>query len=223
MTTAEQPETTEPRPVRRDEPPKVAPPAPRPLAAAVDAPSPTGPLSSAGAPAPDDPPAGAAPEPSVPPASTPIGADLGATAPPRVVPARRPPRAPRIRSAPRRTRVVVRKIAPLSVLKFSLLFYLCVMLIVLFAMAIVYGILSAGGAIDSLETVLGYVFGTGTTSTGGAEPIEIDGGAVFTWSLIGGLIAVVIWSAITVFIAMLYNLISDIIGGIEVTLAEKPH
>ena len=132
-------------------------------------------------------------------------------------------RAPRIRSAPRRTRVVVRKIGPLSVLKFSLLFYLCVMLIVLFAMVIVYGVLSAAGAIDSLETVLGYVFGEGTTSTGGAEPIEIDGGTVFMWGLFGGFVFVVVWSAITVFVAMLYNLISDIIGGVEVTLAERPH
>ena len=132
-------------------------------------------------------------------------------------------RVPRIRSAPRRTRVVVRKIGPLSVLKFSLIFYLCVMLIVLFAMVIVYGVLSAAGAIDSLETVLGYVFGEGTTSTGGAEPIEIDGGTVFMWGLFGGFVFVVVWSAITVFVAMLYNLISDIIGGVEVTLAEKPH
>ena len=132
-------------------------------------------------------------------------------------------RTPRMRSAPRRTRVVVRKIGPLSVLKFSLLFYLCVMLIVLFAMVIVYGVLSAAGAIDSLETVLGYVFGEGTTSTGGAEPIEVDGGTVFMWGLFGGIVFVVVWSAITVFVAMLYNLISDIIGGVEVTLAEKPH
>jgi len=131
-------------------------------------------------------------------------------------------RTPRIRSAPRRTRVVVRKIGPLSVLKFSLLFYLCVMLIVLFAMVIVYGVLSAAGAIDSLEKVLGYVFGEGTTSTGGAEPIDIDGGTVFMWGLFGGFVFVVVWSAITVFVAMLYNLISDIIGGVEVTLAEKP-
>jgi hypothetical protein len=134
----------------------------------------------------------------------------------------RPVSAPRFRSAPRRTRVIVRKVGPLSVLKFSLLFYLCMMLIVLFAMVIVYGILSAGGAIDSLEKVLGYLFGTGVTNTGGAEPIEIDGGAVFTWSLIGGLVAVVIWSVINVFVAMLYNLISDIIGGVEITLAERP-
>lgn len=119
--------------------------------------------------------------------------------------------------------MVVRKVGPLSVLKFSLLFYLCLMLIVLIAMVIVYGILSAGGAVDSLEKVLGYVFGTGTTSTGGAEPIEIDGGSLFMWGLIGGLAFVVIWSVINVFVAMLYNLISDIIGGVEVTLAERPH
>lgn len=119
--------------------------------------------------------------------------------------------------------MIVRKVSPLSVLKFSLLFYLCLMLIVLFAMVIVYAVLSAYGAIESFEKVLGYVFGTGTTSTGGAEPIEIDGGAVFTWGLFGGLILVGVWSLISVFVAMLYNLISDIIGGVEVTLAEKTH
>ncbi|HET6712231.1 MAG TPA: DUF3566 domain-containing protein [Actinomycetota bacterium] len=117
----------------------------------------------------------------------------------------------------------MRKVGPLSVLKFSLLFYLCLMLIVLFAMVIVYGVLAAAGAIDSLETVLGYVFGTGTTSTGGAEPIEINGGSLFMWGLFGGLAFVAVWSVINVFIAMLYNLISDIIGGVEVTLAERPH
>ncbi|MET0799767.1 MAG: DUF3566 domain-containing protein [Actinomycetota bacterium] len=129
-------------------------------------------------------------------------------------------RAPR--SAPRRTRVVVRKVAPLSVLKFSLLFYVCLMLIVFFALVIVYVVLSAAGAIDSLEKVLGYVFGTGTTSTSGAEPLEIDGRVVFTWGLVGGLFLAVVWAMINVFVALLYNLISDIVGGVEVTLAERP-
>ena len=31
-----------------------------------------------------------------------------------------------------------------------------------------------------------------------------------------------VWSVINVFVAFLYNLISDIVGGVEVTLAEKP-
>ena len=137
--------------------------------------------------------------------------------PARATRAVRPPR-----SAPRRTRVVVRKVAPLSVLKFSLLFYVCLMLIVFFALVIVYVALSAAGAIDSLEKVLGYVFGTGTTSTSGAEPLEIDGRVVFTWGLIGGLFLAVVWAMINVFVALLYNLISDIVGGVEVTLAERP-
>ena len=61
----------------------------------------------------------------------------------------------------RRTRVVVRKVGPWSVLKFSLLFYLCVMLIVYFALMIIYWLLSAVGAIDSAGRLLGYVFATG--------------------------------------------------------------
>ncbi|HVF09107.1 MAG TPA: DUF3566 domain-containing protein [Actinomycetota bacterium] len=126
------------------------------------------------------------------------------------------------RQSPRRTRVVVRKVGPLSVFKFSLLFYLCVMLIVLFALTIVYGVLSAAGAIDSFESVLGEVFGTGVTSTGGAEPLEIDGGRLFAWSLVGGLVFTLVWSLINVFVALLYNLIADIVGGVEITLTDRP-
>ena len=145
--------------------------------------------------------------------------------PPPVRPERsgRVSRIPRVRaSSPRRTRVVVRKIGPLSVFKFSLLFYLCVMLIVLFALTIVYAALSAAGAVDSFERVLGEVFGTGRTSTGGAEPLEINGGVLFGWSLAGGLVLVGVWSLINVFVALMYNLITDIIGGVEVTLTGKP-
>ena len=105
-------------------------------------------------------------------------------------------------------------------LKFSLLFYFCVMLIVYFALAIIYLILSAAGAMDSLSRVLGYVFGSGT-STLGPQKISINGGAVFTWLFIAGCVFVVVWSLVNVFVAFLYNLISDIVGGIEVTLADR--
>lgn len=202
MHTADQSDTAEPRTA-----PDPVPAAPRPRTASA-------PPAASGQPSAP----GGAPSSTTGPTTVPT-----ATVPGRVLRVPKMNRTPRMRSAPRRTRVVVRKIGPLSVLKFSLLFYLCVMLIVLFAMVIVYGVLSAAGAIDSLETVLGYVFGEGTTSTGGAEPIEIDGGTVFMWGLFGGIVFVAVWSAITVFVAMLYNLISDIIGGVEVTLAEKPH
>jgi len=126
-----------------------------------------------------------------------------------------------IRRPARRTRVVIREIGPWSVLKFSLIFYFCVMLILFFALVIIYLILSAAGAMDSLERVLGYVFGNGT-STYGPTKINIDGGLLFTYIFLAGCVLVVVWSLITVFIAFLYNLISDIVGGIEITLADRP-
>ena len=128
--------------------------------------------------------------------------------------------APGSRRASRRTRVVVRKVGPLSVLKFSLIFYFCVMLIVYLALLIIYIVLSAAGAIDSLAKILGYVFGSGE-STSGPTPVVINGQEVFTWLFIAGVLFTVVWSLVNVFVAFLYNLISDIIGGIEVTLAEK--
>ena len=119
----------------------------------------------------------------------------------------------------RRTRVVLRKIGPLSVLKFSLLFYFCVMLIVFFALMIIYGLLSAVGAIDSAGRLLGYVFATGNSN--GPQPVVIRFGEVFTWIFLVGCANVVLWSLVNVFVVFLYNLISDVVGGIEMTLAEK--
>jgi hypothetical protein len=39
--------------------------------------------------------------------------------------------------------------------------------------------------------------------------------------VVTGAVMVVVWSLINVFVVFLYNLISDVIGGIEVTLSER--
>jgi Transmembrane domain of unknown function (DUF3566) len=128
----------------------------------------------------------------------------------------------------RRTRVEVRRVGPLSVLKFSLIFYFCVFLVIYLALAIIWAILSASGAIDSLENLLGTIFPSGSglsptkqISTGRPQPIAIDTGQVFTWLFFAGCVGVAIWSLINVFVAVMYNLISDIVGGVEVTLADR--
>jgi hypothetical protein len=149
------------------------------------------------------------------------GPGFGGTSTPKTEAPRRRPLRP-VRHGARRTRVIVRRVGPLSVLKFSLIFYFCVMLIVFFALAIIYAVLSAAGAMDEIGKLLGYFFGTGQTGTRDPEPISINGGVVFTWLFVGGLVFTVVWSVINVFVAFLYNLISDIVGGIDVTLAEKP-
>ena len=45
---------------------------------------------------------------------------------------------------------MLRKVEPWSVLKISFLFYLCVMVVIIGAMMILYAILGAIGALDSL-------------------------------------------------------------------------
>lgn len=134
-----------------------------------------------------------------------------------------PTRRPRRVSSVRRTRVVIRQVAPLSVLKTSLIFYLCVWLIVFLALAIIYMLMSAVGAVDSLEKLLGLFFSPPgqDISTRGATPIEINEGVVFTWLFFGGCVMTAIWALLNVLAAFLYNLISDVVGGVEVTLAER--
>jgi transmembrane protein DUF3566 len=146
--------------------------------------------------------------------------------PQTVVGPRSPLRLPR-RGA-RRTRVELRRVSPFSVLKFSLIFYFCLFLVLYLALAMIWAVLQASGVIDSLEQLLGQVFPsgaalspTGQVSTRGAPPLQIDTGEVFTWLFLAGCVGVAIWSMINVFLAVMYNLISDIVGGVEVTLADR--
>jgi hypothetical protein len=132
------------------------------------------------------------------------------------------------RRGARRTRVEIRRLGPFSVLKFSLIFYFCVFLVIYLALAIIWAILSASGVIHSLEQLLGDVFPSGSgisptnqLSTKGSPPLEINTGQVFTWLFVAGCVGVVVWSFINVFVAVIYNLISDIVGGVEVTLADR--
>ncbi|HEX9694025.1 MAG TPA: DUF3566 domain-containing protein [Actinomycetota bacterium] len=138
-------------------------------------------------------------------AKAPPAAEVVAAIPPGIA------RAPRKR--PRQTRVVLRKVGPWSVFKFSLLFYLCVMTVILLALAMLYGILGAMGALEHVTEFARNLFAD--------KSFSIHGGWIFARLTVLGLFMVVIWSLINVFIAFLYNLISDVIGGIDVTLSER--
>jgi hypothetical protein len=142
----------------------------------------------------------------------PMGGRRSTTVAEPVAPPAAPPRGS-VRRRARQTRVVLRKVGPWSVFKFSLLFYFCVMLVILLALGMLYAILGAVGAIDSVTRLARDLF---------ADPsFQINGGWVFTRLSVIGLAMVVVWSLINVFVVFLYNLISDVVGGIEVTLTER--
>lgn len=89
------------------------------------------------------------------------------------------------------------------------------MLIILIGAGILYGVLDGLGLVDSLEDLL-----TGL-GFGGPEGFTFSLGGIYRTLFLVGIVSVVLWSALTVFVAFLYNLIADLVGGIEVTLSER--
>jgi Transmembrane domain of unknown function (DUF3566) len=119
------------------------------------------------------------------------------------------------RTAARRTKVVIRRVDPWSVLKFSLLFYFCLMLVFLFALLLLYWLLGVTGVLDSAARILSDV------GFGGEGGFSFHGYWIFSRLFLIGIVGVVVWSLINVLISVLYNLISDVVGGVQVTLAER--
>lgn len=119
------------------------------------------------------------------------------------------------KQAVRRTRVVIRRVGPLSVLKFSLIFYSCVFLIVFIGLLFLWAIMGALGVEEQLAIAIGKLF------SGAGEDFRINSAWVFVRIFATGVGMVVVWSLINVIASLLYNLISDVVGGVEITLAEK--
>ena len=111
----------------------------------------------------------------------------------------------------RRTRVVVKKVAPWSVFRFYLLYNFCIMLVILFGLTIIYNVLGALGVLASTQKFLRQFW----------DSFKFQGGWLFTRAFAVGVVMVVFWSLVKLMTAFMYNLISDIVGGFEVTLTER--
>lgn len=111
----------------------------------------------------------------------------------------------------RRARLVLRRLDPWSILKFSLLFYLCLMLVGLLVFAVIWFVLVNMGVFEEISKFAGNF----------NLNVAFPAGKVFRWYILLGLLGVVLWSIVTVLATLLFNLINDITGGIEVVLAER--
>jgi len=136
--------------------------------------------------------------------SQPVGAKRAKPSPARK---RKPSPAP---ARQIRRRVTVQRVSPWSVLKLSLIFYFCLLLVMMVALALFWSVVINIGVIDALQEEAGR-FGAS---------VRINGGNLARIVFLVGLVNVVLWSAINVFMAFLYNLIADLVGGFRVTLAE---
>ena len=114
----------------------------------------------------------------------------------------------------RRVRLVVRRIEPWTVLKFSVLLFATLYLVILVAGLVLWTAATATGLREKIEKFIGDLIAS--------EDFRILGPTMFRASAVGGLVLVVMGTGANVLFAVLYNLISDVVGGIIVVFEERP-
>jgi Transmembrane domain of unknown function (DUF3566) len=128
-------------------------------------------------------------------------------------PARARSRRRRSRPVLRRTKMTLRHVDPVSVLKLSLVFYGCVLVLWLVVVAFLYALLASAGIFDAIEK-LGR---TAVLWTG----LDISLWFVERWALLIGVVLVFLGAIVNVFVAVVYNLASDVVGGAQMTFVER--
>ena len=113
----------------------------------------------------------------------------------------------------RKVRRLVRHIEPWSMLKISLLFYFCLWIILLVAGVLLWGAAVNSGTVDNIENFIRELFALDT--------FEFDADRIFRSAALGGLVMVVAATGFNVLLAVLFNLISDLTGGVRITVVEE--
>ncbi|MBK5289146.1 MAG: DUF3566 domain-containing protein [Acidimicrobiia bacterium] len=112
----------------------------------------------------------------------------------------------------RRSRVEMTRVDLWSVLKVSLCFYLAGLVILILAGLVIWLLLDASGGIKNFESFMGDILG--------AKDYHLVAPQLLLGSVLVGLVLVALISIVTVIAAALYNVFSDMVGGVEVTFVE---
>jgi hypothetical protein len=121
------------------------------------------------------------------------------------------------RRGPRRARLVVKHIDPWTVMKVSFIVSLVILVVVVVAAGIIYAVLGKMGVWDQINDLVNEVSPT-TASPVLHNPLS-GSRVIGVTALVGG-VNVVLMTALCTLGAAVYNLVSDLVGGIEVTLTD---
>lgn len=117
-------------------------------------------------------------------------------------------RRPRVRRVTR----VVRHVDPWSVFKIAIVANIVLYLILLTAGVLLWNVAYATGTVDNVERFF---------ESFGWSSFEFNGGQIFHNAWIGGLFVVIGLTGLAVLLATLFNLITDLVGGMRFTVLEE--
>jgi transmembrane protein DUF3566 len=119
----------------------------------------------------------------------------------------------------RKAQLTVSRIEPWSVMKFSFMISLVGWVILFVAVAIMYFVLSKLGVFHSVENTVGLVTAS-KAHTGTNAASWFAASRVLGYTMLVGAVNVILITALATVGAVLYNLVTMLAGGIEVTLKE---
>ena len=119
---------------------------------------------------------------------------------------------PKDRPRVRRVSRVIRDIDPWSVFKVGLVFHLVLYFVVLISLVLLWSVAESTGTIENIENFM---------ESFGWESFSFDGWALFKNLWVLGLFVVVLFTGLWVLIATIFNLITDLVGGVRVTVLEE--
>jgi hypothetical protein len=118
------------------------------------------------------------------------------------------------RPAVRRTTRIVRHIDPWSVFRVTLVFHFVLYLTLLLTGVLLWNVANATGTVDNVERFM---------ESFGWDTFQFKGGELFHQAWVLGLFVVVGVTGLAILAVTTFNLITDLVGGIRVTILEgKP-
>jgi hypothetical protein len=118
---------------------------------------------------------------------------------------------------PVRASMQIRRIDPWSTLKVSLMLSVALFFVWMIAVAFLYLVLGGMGVWAKLNSNVGDLL----NNTSGSSGELVSSGTIFGGAVLIGLVNIVLLTAMATIAAFVYNLTTDLIGGIEVTLADR--
>ena len=115
---------------------------------------------------------------------------------------------PRVRRVSR----VIRDIDPWSVFKVGLAFHLVCYFVTLISLVLLWNVAQSTGTLDNVENFM---------ESFGWETFRFDGSELFGNLWILGLLGVILGTGLWVLLATIFNLITDLVGGVRVTVLEE--